>query len=87
MYMHTYKDTYTYNKNVSIYIYIYTQKKYVLLAEKTRRNTKCVKRRRRMGNKTLSKGEKKKKGEESKKIYILIQDIHLSLYKKYKQIV
>lgn len=39
-----------------------------------------------MGNKTLSKGEKKKKGEESKKIYILIQDIHLSLYKKDKQI-
>lgn len=84
MYMHTYKDTYTYNKNVNIYIY--TQKKYVLLAEKNRRNTKCVKRRKRMGNKTLSKGEKKKKGEESKKIYILKQDIHLSLYKKDKQI-
>lgn len=83
MYMHTYKDTYTYNKNVNIYIY--TQKKYVLLAEKTRRNTKCVKRRKRMGNKTLSKGEKKKE-RKVKKIYILIQDIHLSLYKKDKQI-
>lgn len=38
------------------------------------------------GIKHFQKEKRKKKGEESKKIYILIQDIHLSLYKKDKQI-